>query len=101
MNLVWMVQEVSFHKGTILTTLYANRLDALRRACKNICSHMESLGMHHTLNRHYSTYVPIKQLVQTDSEKSLLTALDEYDMFVSYLPAEERVFITVSTREIY
>jgi len=100
MNLVSMVQEVSFHKGTILTALYANRLDALRVAGKSICSHMESIGMHHNLNKNYSTYVAIKQLVQIDSQRSLLAALDEYDMFVTYLPVEERTFITVSTKGI-
>jgi len=76
-------------------------MDGLRAAGKAICSHMESLGMHHNLNKHYSSYVTIKQLVQTDSQRSLMAAYDEYDMFVIHLPAEERTFILLSMKNVF
>lgn len=100
-TIIWLLQEVSFHNGTIITTLYADRMEGLRAAGKAICLHMERLGMHHVLSEHYSSYDTIKRLVQVDSQKSLMAALNEYDMFVVYLSAEERTFIYLLMKDVF
>lgn len=100
-TIIWLLQEVSFHNGTIITNLYADQMEGLRAASKAICLHMESLGMHHNLNKHYSNYDIIKQLVKTDSHESLMMALSEYDIFVTYLPVEERTFIHFLMKSVF
>ena len=98
--MIWIVEEVCWAKGYFRTNVFANELDALRFGGKVMCRLLEGIGMHHKLHAQYPQYVSISQLVQTDSQRSLLAAFMEYDMLNGVIPATEFTHVMVSAKGV-